>query len=614
MENKVFVQRSAALNGVLRFQTLDERFNACREEYLDQYDTLTNWSKLVHLEKKMAEYGLEWHFVDDEATQQHQFLYHLISTEFKCSSPFLEEFSLYPFQHVGMNLCLYNHRVLVQWDTGAGKTVLGTLVAQRLFDDDEIDMVIVLCKKAKLVDWQEFMTRYTDKRVVRIDGARKKRHEAYRAADFDILVTNYEKTRYPQKNKEKKHDWSRTDLFQILEMVKGRRVLIVMDEAQKIGNAQSLISKGLRGLSKTSGTTAGSGLNAEVVRLLALTATPYTTSPYNIHNIFRTLVPGLPYVSTTKADFEAEYVRDFTWHGTPNWSEESLPKLGKRVENHSHVAMKSDPEIAAQFPEMVEREIPIELSDYDNAAYEAVLDGAWNSWDDNSRAGNLQNFQLLRMICNTAEALEHSSSELAADVVEALEGPKEPHTANSAKYQAVFDLCEKVVEADEKIVLFTYWANAVLPLYARELARDFGRDIPLFRFVGDMKVDEQNKNKCGFNDARGGAILLLSDAGQEGLNLYAPYLAHIEMPYTYAGYKQRRDRIHRSDSMARGIEKVWIYRFLTEDTVEGPVNARVFQRKRHSELISGKADVLSESDSLTMAEVKKMMFSRRRST
>lgn len=613
IDGKIFVESSKALNGVLRFQSLDERFNEAKDEFLDRYDTLTNWSHLTRLDQKARELGLEFEFVDDDAVYHHQFLSDIIGTEFKCSSSFLDKYTLYPFQSAGINLSYFSKRTLVQWDTGSGKTVLATLVLHRLLEEDQIDLAIVFCKKSKLVDWTEFISEYSSTaQVRRIEGARKKRHEEYIRDDYNVLVTNYEKARYPTKTKDGKHDWSKTDLFELLKLIKGKRVLVVMDEAQKVGNSQSLVSRGLRGMCNSK-STAGKATGPESVRIIALTATPYTTSPYNIHNIFKIIAPGLPYVSTTKKEFEEEYVQQFNLWGYPDWNEKALPKLGKRIENHSHVAMKSDPEIAAQFPEMVEREVSINLSDLDERAYDTVLDSAIDSWSDNSSGVNLQNFGLLRMICNTAESLYESNSPLAAEVLDSLPKTFEPHTLNSEKYNAIAELSETIVEQDEKIVIFSFYVNATLKLYERELRRKFGRHVPVFTLNGQQKLDEQEKNKRGFADAEGGAIFLLSDAGQEGLNLYAPYLAHIEMPYTYASYKQRRDRIHRSDSIANGIEKVWIYRFITHGTVEGPIDNKVLMRKRQSEIIAGKEDVKSERDSLTMKEMFEIMLARKES-
>ena len=583
-------------------------------QLLDQYDTLRTWTKVPDLEEAARSLGLELKFVDEEARRRHELFKRLATTPFEVRSPFLEEHKLYPFQHAGMNLATEIERTLIQWDTGAGKTLLGSLVTQKLFDLGEIDLAIIVCKRAKLQDWEEYVQDATYLKVERIEGDRKKRHARYEETDAQVLVMNYEKLRYPGKHKSGKDrgksDWSKTDLWQIVSLTDGKRVLFVFDEAQKIGNRDSLVSKGVRGLVNPS---PSSRRAPSKVRMIALTATPYTTSPYNIRNIFLALKPQMALVSCNKDEFDAEYVSDMGMFGVRKWNERNLPKLGKRIESLSHVAMKSDPLIAAQFPKMVERPIRLEMSESDRRVYDAIVDVAHSQWGENNPMANLANFQLLRMICDTAESLRYSSSPLAQELVESRRYKLD--TSTSAKYEAVESLCETIIEADDKIVLFTYWANAVIKPYLALLRKRFD-GIPVFEYAGTtMKDGDREYAKREFNATKGGGILLMSDAGQEGLNLYAPYLAHIEMPYTYSGYKQRRDRIHRSDSIAKGIERVWIYRYWIDGTVEQRVNDKVFQRKHHAELIQGTPDVVLETDggdeTLTRDEMYKLMFGDR---
>ncbi len=138
-------------------------------------------------------------------------------------------------------------------------------------------------------------------------------------------------------------------------MVAGKRVLIVLDEAQRLGNSGNLVSKGMKRLvtrpkQKSLPTPAS-------VRIVALTATPYKTSPLNIQNIFNVVAPGLPLVSNGVTEFKDEYASSFwtDFFGQPSrdvreWNHKKLPRLGKRIERYSHIAMKSDPEISKTIP------------------------------------------------------------------------------------------------------------------------------------------------------------------------------------------------------------------------------------------------------------------------
>ena len=153
------------------------------------------------------------------------------------------------------------------------------------------------------------------------------------------------------------------------------------------------------------------------------------------------------------------------------------------------------------------------------------------------------------------------------------------------------------MESDEKVVLFTYWTHNTLFPYLRALKDKFGKNIPIYAIWGvGMSDDEQQAAIKAFNNHKGAAIFLSSDAGQEGLNLYAPYLWHIEVPRSYSEYKQRKDRINRGDSISKGITHTWVYRPIAYNTIEERTDQKVLLRRSEAEAIRG---VIDENVSLT---------------
>lgn len=581
-----------------------------------------------------------------------------VATEpFTCSSPFLESHGLYRFQHAGMNLAYLLPRTLIQWDTGAGKTVAASLVAQRLFDDGTIRRVVVFCRKSKRLDWERFLEANTSLRVRRIDGEKAARRSQYAAGDWDALVLNYEKARSPRRRT--KGEWRGTDLREVLEAVSAEPTLVVLDEAQRAGNHGTLTWKGLRSVIDA----------RDDCRAMALTATPFVTSPYNVHSILSLIDPEF---AGTRQAFEDEYVRSWSvgqFGRFPVWDDSKLPLLGRRIAGRTHVAMKSDPVIAAQFPEMTEREVVIGMSPEDREVYDWVAGAARGRFEDAGHAENVSNLQLLRMVCCTSESLRWSESRIAADALARFPGAS---STTSEKFRVLAEMLEAVAGEGSKAVVFSFWANSVLiplltaltsepegairaharargavtGLYARhgdqaptnpiysQLPRGGGgrtyqdqggmgsrggrggtapagvdgRGNPVWLYTGRMGEADRQAAVDGFNGHDGPAVLLCSDAGQEGLNLYAPYLFHLEMPWTYAAYRQRRDRIHRADSRDRGVERVWVYRFLVGGTVEERIDRLVMARRGQAEAIQGVADVASDRDSLTGDELRSILF------
>ena len=597
-KSTIFVEESRALNGVLRFSSLNDNFENLRP-FLDKYDSLINNDKIVEFNSAVTELGLNLQF-EGNSSYRYNMLMESVKNPYIVDSPFLDEHKLFPFQNVGLNviwgaLQQPQPRVLVQWDTGAGKTLCSCLTAQKLISEDKIDMVLVFCKRGpKRIDWKNEFERMTHLSVEAIgDWNRKQRHKFYEDFDSQVLILNYEKIRNATmksngRGKPKTEDWSRTDLQQILDMIEGKRVLVVIDEAQKINTDTNLLSSGFSVLLERD----------ENTMCLGLTATPYKTSPLNIRNIFNVLVPELNGVSDmTPNEFKYEYGKTFEIFKTKwveniyvkEWNQSKLPILGKRHEKWTHIAMKSDPDIAKQFPESMAKKIPFELSDQEMEIYfraEEIVKNAYNPSMGGAAWGMVD---FLRVLCNTPEAMYKSESFVAKELVQQF--GSHYRTEDSAKYQLIEASIDTLIEADEKIVLFSYWTHNTLFPYLKALKAKYNGNLPIQAIWGvGMSDDEQQDAIKSFNEHQGASILLSSDAGQEGLNLYAPYLWHVEVPRSYSEYKQRKDRINRGDSISKGITHTWIYRPVAIGTIEERTDAKVLLRRNEAEAIRGVVD------------------------
>ena len=613
--NIVYVQESERLNGVLRFSSLTRNLKESR--LLDTYDSLKNRDKLPEFEQYLKENGLELHFSDSKAKERYETLSRSTKNKFEVNSPFLEDHSLFPFQNVGLNIVWEqlqtdSPRVLVQWDTGAGKTLLSCLTSQKLFDEGKVDKVLVFCKKIKQYDWEQEFKRMTTLDIYRMGSqSRAVRHSIYDEDKSQVLILNYEKARGPSMVKvpgkrAKTEDFSKTDILKLLGLIQGQRTLIIIDEAQKINTGTSLLSDGFDRLLNTSD---------EKRMCLALTATPYTTSPLNIRNIFATIAPGIEGVSNMDRDgFKRTYGKELEYYGTKwsrqlhvkQWDRTKLPLLGKKHENWTHIAMKSDPEIAKQFPETVSKKIVFELSDTDREIYDWAQQEAQSRYNPDNPVSMWGYIDVLRMICNTTEGLKNSDSKFAKEIVEKFGDAIS--IENSSKYQLIEANLETVFENNEKAVLFTFWTNGTLFPYMEALQKKF-HGVPILPIWGvGMDSSQVTKNIQQFNNDKGPAVLITSDVGQEGLNLYAPYLWNIEVPRTYSEYKQRANRINRADSKSKGISHTWVYRTVASNTIEERVDSKVLRRRAEAELIRGAVDENIDMEDTIDVSPKSLLF------
>jgi SNF2 domain-containing protein len=598
----IFVEESRQLNGVLRFSSdslslTGEPFN----QYIDGLFSLKHYGDAKPLNQLFVAADAEIKFLSAGAERFWNVLLNL-EDEFIVASPFTQTKKLHPFQSAGLNViwdCMTegDRRFILQWDTGAGKTVAGSLIAQKLFEADLIDKVLVFCEKVKIDDWVEDMRRDTFLKVEQVSEkfTRAKRHSFYLQDTSDVLVMNYEKVRGPSKKRgQKVPNFSRTDLKEIAALINGKRTLIIIDEAQKINTDKNLLRAGFDYI-----------INQHSdMRVVALTATPYTTSPVNIFNILDILSPHLNGITTfTRDQFKREYAKDyFVMSYGPyvnelkvrEWDRKKLRLLGKAHERSTHIAMKSDPEIAKQFPKSIQKKLIFDLSEEDKIIYKYTLQMAQDRY--NTEIGSVQwgYVDILRRICNTSSALLYGDSAIAAEIVKHF-GPDAFKIENSAKYQLYEKEMEALFEAEEKVVMFTYWTNATLFLYEDAFKKRFGKEVPIISHWGTgLDNTEKKIRRDNFNNIKGPALFLTSDAGEKGLNLYAPYLYHIELPRMYSTFKQRSERINRADSISKGISTTWTYWTAAKGTVEEKVEQKVILRKQEAEAIRGQQD--SEED------------------
>lgn len=598
MSLTIFIEESRQLNGVLRFSSDGVGLSGAPfNQYLDSLFSLKHYGDAKLLNQLFIDAGAKLKFLNSSAERFWNVLLNL-DDEFKVSCPFTQTKKLYPFQGASLNVvwdCMTNgdRRFILQWDTGAGKTVAASLTAQRLFDEGLIDKVLVFCEKVKIDDWVDDLRRDTSLKIEKVSDklTRAKRHSFYLVDDSDVLVMNYEKVRGPSKKRgQKVPNFSRTDLKEVAAIINGKRTLVVIDEAQKINTDKNLIRSGFDYIIN----------HHSDMRVLALTATPYTTSPVNIFNILEILSPHLNGITTlTRDQFKRQYAKDYfvmsygPWVNelkVREWDRKKLRILGKSHERSTHIAMKSDPEIAKQFPESIQKKLIFDLSDEDKIIYRHILQMAQDRYSTEIGSVQWGYVDILRMVCNTSNSLLISKSKIAEEVVNYF-GADAFKIENSAKYQLYEKELEELFENNQKVVMFTYWTNATLFLYEDALKKTFGKDVPIISHWGTGLDDYEKKlRRDNFNSIDGPALFLTSDAGEKGLNLYAPYLYHIELPRMYSTFKQRSDRINRADSKSKGINTTWTYWATAKGTVEEKIEQKVILRKQEADIIRGQRD------------------------
>ena len=463
---------------------------------------------------------------------------------------------------------------LALWDTGIGKTIYALATMALAFEDDLVDVVVVVAEANKVYDWSLVDgPRFTDLDIVKYHGTPARRANILKA-DPQVLVMSWETGRndigkFMPKGRAIAEDGMLT------EHLKGKRVAIVFDEFSAMRNrtAKKYIAWDhlVRVLRKS----------PHKPRLMGLTATTVEKSPEDHFNACRVLSPErAPRVE----DFLRWYVATYDHDGAPysykNLTRSQLVDPGVVPFNEVFAAItdrkrKTDEDVIDQFPAKMENAPTlVDLGEQHRALYDQI-EGLF-SGDDVSDEEQRQGFTLLRLLVNHPGALRFSTGVHAKQVVEAV-GEQFLVQMGVAKVQALLDW--QRLMGEQQTVIFTFFGQSVLPLLHNSLA-DAGYKVSINHGSMGLKERQQSQDQFKAGDTQ---IFLSSDAGAKGLNLgCGSGLMHYELPLLPGTYDQRSNRIHRIDSTHPSVT---IDSLVARDTLEVPLGLNTFKRNVLAETI-----------------------------
>lgn len=487
-----------------------------------------------------------------------------------------EGFEWKRYQKRAINALAHEPNTMLQMSPGTGKSYTSVMMACQRLERGDNDKVVVFCPAALIYDWKLNFERATTLSVgtPKRSWPKGKREEFYLTDSSDVWVLNYERMRT-------------VDRAPIEKALKQRRPLFILDEVQQVRGRTSTMHKELAKLSRHCKATH-----------IALTATPVVRGPENFYNEFRIIDPG---IFGTVKDFE----HNFTYNDGEKgfWGE----YVGYKNLAYMHVmtgaqvfsADKTQPEIASEFPEKQEIVYEYELTARQRQVYEEIMQYGRSLGEE--RVGSLFMFAFMRLCNMPTVLLREPPDEGTAYSDQAREIYRicMKHEAalsdlkNCAKLELVEDKVAEIVESGQKVLLFAQHTNNCLyPLGERLKRFD-----PLF-YTGDVSLQDKERVKAAFKGSDDRNLLLMSDAGQVGLNFQeCRYLIHYQTPTSHAAYEQRSDRISRVDSE---FDTITVMRFVAPGTVEERVEETMQGRRQMaSEMGFGEyeeAGVISAAD------------------
>ena len=522
---------------------------------------------------------------------------------------------LFPYQKETVSFCLDKQDALIVLPCGSGKTPIGISLyldarKRNLINGPGLIVVKATLKtqwgkevekfsdlKAKILDTEKAICSNINGKIRRrqkkIDELLKKNtlssnaeiasltkeidaleEEAVKAFQgqfdgADLYIANYETLR---------------DTVVRKELHKRNLSFIFADECHYIKNASSARAKALCEF-------------ANVFMRFGATATPIQKNPEDAFSIMKFLKPSL---FPSHSAFCSHYLR-YSGYGIVSGSKNEKELRNKLA---PFMIVKTKEEIASNLPDVVPitryctmdpkqvemtEQILEEIKDL-KAKQEQILKGFKNpsqAKEDPTFAAlnaNIVARQTFAQELADAESLLSSSdSEMAQNYVTGVK--------TNAKLDLLVDLLEEIISSGEKVCIFSKYKRMQDVITFRLQKEPELKDVKIAYVNGSLSSEQRyEETYTKFRDNDDYKILLMSDAGAEGVNLSkARYLIEYEPADSYLIQTQRRGRIERADSIH---DTVFVYQLVAEKSYD-EIALKVIAKKEKYDavIIKGEEDV-----------------------
>ncbi|QOC21387.1 DEAD/DEAH box helicase [Wenzhouxiangella sp. AB-CW3] len=421
-------------------------------------------------------------------------------------------------------------------DMGLGKTIqaLAHVVTEKAAGRLE-HPCLVIAPTSLMFNWRAEARRFApDLRLLTLHGAR--RHGLFGWIDrSDLVLTSYPLV-----------------LRDIDRLREQRWHLLILDEAQAIKNPRARVSREVRTL--------------DARHRLSLTGTPLENRLEELWSQFDFLMPGF-------LGRQKDFRRRFALPIERDRDETRRSELAMRV--RPFMLRRSKADVAPELPAKTEMTRAVVLDEDQQKLYERVRlmlhervrQAIQARGAERSRVVVLDALLKLRQICCDPRLLRHVDG---ADQV------------GSAKMRLLMDLLPELVAEGRRILVFSQFVS-MLDLIAEAVAE---AGIEHVRLTGRTRNRQKVVERFQGGDVP--VFLISLKAGGVGLNLTAAdTVIHYDPWWNPAAEDQATDRAHR---IGQG-QKVFVYRLLTEDTIEQRVAEMQHSKRGLVEgLFGGQAD------------------------
>ncbi len=387
-------------------------------------------------------------------------------------------------------------------EQGLGKTKIGIDIALAWLSQDIVDSVLIVTKRGLIQNWCDETKLHSHVQPRLLTQDRKANFLAFNSP-ARIYLTHYEVLKSEQK---------RLELF-----LKTRRVGVLLDEAHKIKNPASDITKALFALSPG------------FVRKIIMTGTPVANRPYDLWAQIFFLDQGVSLGSDFSSfrhelDLSNELVRN---PDKAQRFEDALSSLFSKIQAFAVRDTKQSARI--ELPEKQINNIAVPLE-----SRQAEIYGQFRR-------------DFAAIVVRDGRPQLDDADEILKRLLRLVQVASNPRLVDGSyrgmpgKFRYLVNLLEKIIDDGEKAIVWTAFTENVDWL-AREL-----QHLGAVRVHGKVSYDERNRSVKRFKSDPECKILVATPASaKEGLTLtVANHAIFFDRSFSLDDYLQAQDRIHR---------------------------------------------------------------------
>lgn len=441
----------------------------------------------------------------------------------------------------GMGACLAD-------DMGLGKTIqtIALLQHEKELNGKLPAPTLLIAPTSVVTNWEREMNKFAPNLESYVHrGAARLKSGAFRETvrDKDVVLTSYPLARIDAES---------------LQSIPW--LAVILDEAQNIKNPAAKQTQEIKKL--------------ESDFRVALTGTPVENRLSELWSIMQFLNPG--YLGSRKA-FRDQFAMPIERYQ----DQEAVKQLRQLTTPFILRRVKTDPTVIADLPEKVETKVYCSLTEEQATLYEAVVQDALKSIDDEEgmqRKGLVLSMLMqLKQICNHPVQYLHQIGKKAGSV--SLDN-------RSGKLERLGELMEEILAQGDRALIFTQFTE-MGDILMEYLPKSLGTAAQFLHGGTPAKKRDEMVRRFQEDDSAPPVFILSLKAGGTGLNLTrANHVFHFDRWWNPAVENQATDRVFRIGQK----QNVQVHKFVTTGTLEEMIDDMIESKKALADAVVGSGE------------------------